>query len=312
MAPVRRYLRISKYSVLECRIYLDNPALAQSWLLNPRNPILPKVIESIRPLVLPKLREERERSRKKSTKKKVVKDVVVTGIFIGLRGLCQFETDLHRPDDFEVSIFLMETATRHSLVTKTKHFREKLPRMESNSTKLISETDRTAVDVDAENYEPVLREEEDDDGGIDLADIPSADTVRRSKRQRRRPDRDGDGDVDASDDDETALAIEIDSDTEAPPHKRHRGPVTLSDGTLDADDDKKKLAMDVSYEGFAIYGQVLCLVVKKRDSGKTPHSSNRASGAAASAGVSGSRPEGQAMMENWISSTQMPVGEEVS
>lgn len=79
MAPLRRYLRISKYSVLECRIYLDNPALAQSWLLNPRNPILPRVIESIRPLVLPKLREEKERSKKKSSKKKTIKDVVVQG-----------------------------------------------------------------------------------------------------------------------------------------------------------------------------------------------------------------------------------------
>ena len=81
MAPVRRYLRISKYSVLECRIYLDNPALAQSWLLNPRNPVLPRVIESIRPLVLPKLREEKERSKKKSTKKKSIKDVVIQGSY---------------------------------------------------------------------------------------------------------------------------------------------------------------------------------------------------------------------------------------
>lgn len=87
MTPIRRYLRISKYSVLECRIYLDNPALAQSWLLNPRNPILPKVIESIRPLVLPKLREERERIKKKS-KKKTVKDVIVTGNFILLHTIC--------------------------------------------------------------------------------------------------------------------------------------------------------------------------------------------------------------------------------
>lgn len=79
MAPIRRYLRITKYSVLECRIYLDNPALAESWLLNPRNPILPRVIESIRPLVLPKLREENERARNKSGKKKGVKDVVVEG-----------------------------------------------------------------------------------------------------------------------------------------------------------------------------------------------------------------------------------------
>jgi hypothetical protein len=90
MAPVRRYLRISKYSVLECRIYLDNPALAQSWLLNPRNPILPKVIESIRPLVLPKLREEKERSKKKS-KKKSVKDVVVSGISQQVSIICSVD-----------------------------------------------------------------------------------------------------------------------------------------------------------------------------------------------------------------------------
>lgn len=80
MAPIRRYLRITKYSVLECRIYLENPALAQSWLLNPRNPTLPRVIESVRPLVLPKLREERERERlKKKNKKRSIKDVVVEG-----------------------------------------------------------------------------------------------------------------------------------------------------------------------------------------------------------------------------------------
>jgi len=80
MAPIRRYLRITKYSVLECRIYLDNPALAQSWLLNPRDPVLPKVIEAVRPLVLPKLREEKEREKKKSTKNRGIKDVLVQGL----------------------------------------------------------------------------------------------------------------------------------------------------------------------------------------------------------------------------------------
>jgi hypothetical protein len=86
MAPIRRYLRITKYSVLECRIYLDNPALAESWLLNTRNPILPRVIESVRPLVLPKLREENERSKGKGGKKKGVKDVVVEGTVLGCHG----------------------------------------------------------------------------------------------------------------------------------------------------------------------------------------------------------------------------------
>lgn len=59
---------------------MDNPALAQSWLLNPRDPVLPKVIESVRPLVLPKLREEQERERsKKKNKKRSIKDVIVQG-----------------------------------------------------------------------------------------------------------------------------------------------------------------------------------------------------------------------------------------
>ena len=80
MAPIRRYLRISKFSVLECRIYLDNPSLTHNWLLNPRDPILPRVIECIRPLVLPKLREEKERSRKKSNKNKGIKDVIEAGM----------------------------------------------------------------------------------------------------------------------------------------------------------------------------------------------------------------------------------------
>jgi len=82
MAPIRRYLRITKYSVLEVRIYLDNPLLAQTWLLNPREPILPRVIEAVRPLVLPKLREENERSKGKGgAKKKGVKDVITEGIY---------------------------------------------------------------------------------------------------------------------------------------------------------------------------------------------------------------------------------------
>lgn len=57
---------------------MDNPALAESWLLNSRNPVLPRVIEKVRPLVLPKLREEQERSKSKG-KKKSVKDVVSDG-----------------------------------------------------------------------------------------------------------------------------------------------------------------------------------------------------------------------------------------
>jgi hypothetical protein len=81
MAPLRRYLRITKYSVLEVRIYLDRPANADAWLLKRGNPALPRVIQAIRPLVLPKLREENERGKGRGakSKKKGVKDVVVEG-----------------------------------------------------------------------------------------------------------------------------------------------------------------------------------------------------------------------------------------
>ena len=80
MAPIRRYLRISPYSVLEVRIYLDNPSDAQRWLLRSRDPVLPRVVEAVRPYVLPKLREENERA-KKGGKRKGFKDVVHTGQF---------------------------------------------------------------------------------------------------------------------------------------------------------------------------------------------------------------------------------------
>lgn len=79
MAPIRRYLRISKYSVLECRIFLENPADGQRWLLNSSDPALPRVIAAVKPLVLPKLREENQRAKSKGKKKKVVKDVIHEG-----------------------------------------------------------------------------------------------------------------------------------------------------------------------------------------------------------------------------------------
>ncbi|PHH88978.1 hypothetical protein CDD83_6799 [Cordyceps sp. RAO-2017] len=280
MAPVRRYLRISKYSVLECRIYLDSPSLAQSWLLNPRNPVLPRVMESIRPLVLPKLREEKERSKKKSSKKKSIKDVVVQ-------------------DDFEVSIFLTETTTRHSLLAKHKQFRERGPQMmQSNSTRLMGETEAAPIELDADAAAAAILREPDSDDDVRLADVPAARSRGRPKRSR-----------DAVADDEAASpngaaeaeAIEVDSDADAPVLKRSRTGPGANGATSGDDDDKKKLAMDVSYEGFAIYGRVLCLVVRKRDGrGQQP----------ARGGKAGA--QGQAKMENWISSTQVPVGEELS
>ena len=84
MAPTRRYLRITKHSVLEVRIYLERPSDSEGWFLRRDNPALPRVVEAVRPLVLPKLREENERASGRAGgrgKKKGVKDVVVGGMF---------------------------------------------------------------------------------------------------------------------------------------------------------------------------------------------------------------------------------------
>ncbi|KAK1777951.1 hypothetical protein QBC45DRAFT_393751 [Copromyces sp. CBS 386.78] len=317
MAPIRRYLRITKYSVLKCRIYLDNPALAHSWLLNPRNPILPKVIEAVRPLVLPKLREERERAQsKKKSKKRSIKDVVIE-------------------DDFEVSVFLTETDTRHSLLHKQKHFRDKIQtKLKSNSSKLTGESREAPIDVDVEaallreaagdDDMPIIREEDSEDQEVNLNDIPTVDETdvisdsanRRSKRRRRQssgPNNDSGVDdeaqaidLDLSDDDGMFIGDGDDNGSEGPPARKRRKDKQPAAEEEEGRDDKKKLAMDISYEGFAIYGRVLCLVVKRRDIGRTV--TGPSSGKALMA-----QPGGQAMMENWITSTQLPeaaVGED--
>lgn len=182
----------------------------------------------------------------------------------------------------------METNTRHSLLTKKKNFRAKGPGMiQSNTTRLIDETNEQPVDVEDDAAMPIrLEEDSDEDTGIRLADIPAADENLHPKRDRSG----GNDEVDA---------IDVGSDDEVPPTKRRRG---LLDGDSDDDEgeDKKKMAMDVSYEGFAIYGRVLCLVVKRtgeKSASQTTTSRSEVAG-------------GQAKMENFLTSTQVPVGEE--
>ena len=204
-------------------------------------------------------------------------------------------------------MFLMETSTRHSLLVKHKFFHDKShSKIHSNSTKLTGQSTDNPVDVDAAEEPTILREDDSDEDGVRLSDIPAVNAQPENKRPRRRLDQDEEPQL--SDGEE---AIEVESETEEPPSKRLR-----NSGQADADEndgedeDKKKLAMDVSYEGFAIYGQVLCLVVKKRESNKTQQGTLDFRGTADANG-SGLNPAGQARMENWITSTQVPIGEDM-
>ncbi|EXJ61373.1 uncharacterized protein A1O5_11931 [Cladophialophora psammophila CBS 110553] len=224
MAPIRRYLRISKHSVLECRIFLENPADEPRWLLNERDPALPRVFEAVKPYVLPKLREENERVRGKGKKKKSVKDVV-------------------QQDDFEVSIFLTEIRTRHCLLVKNKTFKQKGPIRSNNSNKM------TGADHDA-----VMVQDESDEENANLSDIPSAEDLEGRHGDPSHP----------------SVGRNLDDGGE--------------------DDDKKKLGFMTTYEGFNIWGWVLCLFIERKGG-----LSKKASG------IQGSS---QALMQDWIQSTQ--------
>lgn len=59
------------------------------------------------------------------------------------------------------------------------------------------------------------------------------------------------------------------------------------------EDDKMKMALNTTYDGFSIYGRILCLVVRRR---RVTEGKELAGGA------------GQAMMEEWIASSQMGEG----
>ncbi|KAI9840943.1 MAG: hypothetical protein M1837_001122 [Sclerophora amabilis] len=310
MAPTRRYLRISKFSVLECRIYLDNPALANSWLLHPRNPVLPRIIERIKPLVLPKLRDERERQKKGKggRKAKVFKDVIVE-------------------DDYEVSVFFKDRKlTSYSLLTKQKIFREPGKKISTATTsgKMIgaggASTDRPiqleeedeSEDVQAHPPVPgLLREEEDEDENrLALRDIPTAEddsdaqnsgSSRRSRRRRN----------DGENDEGTLDAIQSSGDSAtsetrgtAPPRKRRRKQVDRNEQAeaageeSDGHDDKKKLSLNTSYDGFRIYGLTLCMVVHRRQDITKEREGGKGNSV------------GRSMMEGWITSTSADLEEE--
>ncbi|MCJ1344974.1 hypothetical protein MMC31_003179 [Peltigera leucophlebia] len=262
MPPLRRYLRITKYSVLECRIYVDNPADVSRWLLHSNAPVLPRVIEAVRPLVLPKLREENARSKDgKGGKKRGWKDVVVE-------------------DDFEVAVFLTEVSARHSILRKEKRaLGEMKPRLGTTQGKLTGAGTRDMpVEVDQDGDVEVIREEISETR-LELLDIPLS-------KHSGEPLKPGSGV-------EEGLFVSDGSEEETQkPRSARRQPQKRGSESIDFDggeDDKKKLKLHTTYDGFSIYGRILCLVVKRRGltRGKEPV-----------------RGTGQAMMEEWITSTQ--------
>ncbi|KAF1913830.1 hypothetical protein BDU57DRAFT_520876 [Ampelomyces quisqualis] len=139
--------------------------------------------------------------------------------------------------------------------------------------------------------EPIVIREEDEEEAINIADIPAADEIPDSSRRAARHKRQLEGAEpvtvsDGSDSDNSALFVP------GRPNKRSKtgkgpGIAEKDEESERARDDKKKLGLNTSYDGFSIYGRILCLVVKRRGVRTT--------------GGGGGPASSQQMLETWVS-----------
>lgn len=189
---------------------------------------------------------------------------------------------MREAEDFEVAVFLTETSTRHSILRKEKRARTKKERLGSTNGRLTGTRD---APVEIGDVAPgVVREESDE---VRLADLPAAEEEEGHGRAAVSKEESGEG-LFVSDEDE--------GEEEVSTREGMDKDITMG-GDEGGEDDKKKLSLNTTYDGFSIYGRILCLVVKRKGTLK---------GKEAAVGSAGS---GQAMMEEWISSTQMAEGQ---
>lgn len=188
-------------------------------------------------------------------------------------------------DDFEVAVFLTEVSTRHTLLRKEKRIKSEKARLGTVDGRL---TDAGMVDkpLDVEIAPGLgtLQEESPREMKMNLGDIPIANEG--DGRDCAAPTPGSEQSLFVSDDSADEDAERMPRHQPAAPEPPDSAMVNLEDG----EDDQKKMSFNTTYDGFSIYGRILCLVVKRRGvaKGKDP------------AGGSG-----QAMMEDWIASTQM-------
>jgi hypothetical protein len=149
--------------------------------------------------------------------------------------------------------------------------------------------------------EPIIIREEDDDDSTILNNIPEAggdkDQARRSTRNKRRRGDASEAAVSEASDSDDSFTFESAPSTKRP---KTNGPshsdADQGDNEMELEDDKKKLGLNTSYDGFSIYGRILCLIVKRKGV------RNPASGSGAISS--------QHMMENWVSTQAAAEGDE--
>jgi len=188
-----------------------------------------------------------------------------------------------------VSIFLTELSTRHSLLTKQKNFHTKESKMRSNSGKLtgwLKSTTEKPIEVEGDENPITIREESDDEAESVMKDYPEIqEKTGTAKRHGKRPREDSNEALFINEDISEDEGFQTPS---GPALKRSKSAQEPVKGVED-EDDKKKVGLKTSYDGFSIYGRILCLVVKRRGGNK-----GRMPGASANEA-------GQQMLESWVS-----------
>jgi len=196
---------------------------------------------------------------------------------------------------------LTELSSRHSVLTKQKVVKDK-PRIQSNSGKLTSwlttgTSDQPMIIAD-DTGEPIIRVE-DDDEPIILGDIPEAGRdkiqARRSSRNKRR--RVGESEAAASDTSDSDDSVQFASAPSSKRAKMNEIDINIiEESETEVEGGKKKLGINTSYDGFSIYGRILCLIVKRKGS------KHQGSGSEVM--------PSQRMMENWVSTQAFVEGED--
>jgi len=184
---------------------------------------------------------------------------------------------------------LTETSSRHALLKKDKRAKSEKSSLGATKNRLTGAgTQDVPVDVEGGTNLPVVREESQEDADTALRNIPLAQDIpfHGDAHATTEGGRDPLFVLEGSEDEESQAA------RDPLPRKGKEGSVQLGQG--DREDDKKKMALNTTYDGFTIYGRILCLVIKRRGSARDREQEGRS---------------GQAMMEEWIASTQAGEGQ---
>ncbi|KIJ56621.1 hypothetical protein M422DRAFT_22773 [Sphaerobolus stellatus SS14] len=233
-----RYLRISAHTVLPLYIYLDERHI--DWMTDYT---LQKVLEDLRPHIGPKLRLETDpvTSRKGAASKKG-------------------EVEVHRGDTYQFAYWFRKNEP-HAVLIKERHFVQHQAPKEST-------TEERAIDASADPASGEVpsrkrkRGKEPEKQAAEPQLQPSTATPRRSRRAKVIASRyrEADSDEEARDDDEEYNEEDEEQESQQVPDS----PPDFS-MAIDKDDEfeeKPKLTMQLTYQGFTICDRCLCLVIQ--------------------------------------------------